>query len=441
MSTPFSAKKVVGKGSREETRPGVWRVRHNLGYDPISKRYVYSPWRTIHTTSKRELNAFAEDYKHELNAGMDVVAGASRVSVSSYLDLYHKGRKDLVKATYFSREDLLVREAQSLLGDTRLDAVSPTILRAVYTNAREKGILSESELFMVHALIKRALQQAVNDDLIAKNPASAVKVAQPEYKHRRSLTADEAKAFKRALLEEEACPHVVATLLLLETGCRRGEVLGLVWENVSLETRRVNIRQQLTSDGAITSPKSKMSRRQIAIGDRTADYLAAWKDAQSAALTKKGLKQTGKTFVANALQDVVVIGDDGQPALDEAGGPVVRLRDGHLDPHNFDRWFRNFCVDNGFGTYTKNVREKVYAGKRLVRGSGYEGITPHSLRHTQATLLIGNGTDWKTVQARLGHRDPSFTVRQYADAIESNDDKAAKDFDAIVDNEGAGKTS
>lgn len=57
---------VLGKGSREEIRPGVWRVRHNLGYDPISKRYVYSPWRTIHTTSKRELNAFAEDYKHEL---------------------------------------------------------------------------------------------------------------------------------------------------------------------------------------------------------------------------------------------------------------------------------------------------------------------------------------------------------------------------------------
>ncbi|MCH3942391.1 MAG: hypothetical protein LKE37_01525 [Atopobiaceae bacterium] len=45
----------------------MWRVRHNLGYDPISKRYVYSPWRTIHTTSKRELNAFTEDYKHELN--------------------------------------------------------------------------------------------------------------------------------------------------------------------------------------------------------------------------------------------------------------------------------------------------------------------------------------------------------------------------------------
>ena len=154
---------------------------------------------------------------------------------------------------------------------------------------------------MVHGLVKRALQQAVNDGLIAKNPAMAVKVAQPEYKHRHSLTADEPKAFKHTLLEEEACSHVVATLLLLETGCRRGEVLGLNWENVSLETCRVSIRQQLTSDGVITSPKSKMSRRQIAIGAGTADYLITWKETQRAAQAKKGLEQTGRTFVANAL--------------------------------------------------------------------------------------------------------------------------------------------
>lgn len=152
---------------------------------------------------------------------------------------------------------------------------------------------------MVHGLVKRALQQAVNDDLIAKNPAMAVKVAQPEYKHRHSLTADEPKAFKHTLLEEEACSHVVATLLLLETGCRRGEVLGLNWENVSLETCRVSIRQQLTSDGVITSPKSKMSRRQIAIGAGTADYLITWKETQRAAQQRRDSSSPRRRLSSN----------------------------------------------------------------------------------------------------------------------------------------------
>ncbi|WP_332247766.1 tyrosine-type recombinase/integrase [Collinsella tanakaei] len=105
---------------------------------------------------------------------------------------------------------------------------------------------------------------------------------------------------------------------------------------------------------------------------------------------------------------------------------------GNLDGHNFDRWFRNFCVDNDFGAYSVIKKEFTKNGKKHIRGTGYSGLVPHALRHTQATLLIGEGADIKTVQARLGHASPSTTLSIYSHAIESKDREAAEAFDSLV---------
>lgn len=71
-------------------------------------------------------------------------------------------------------------------------------------------------------------------------------------------------------------------------------------------------------------------------------------------------------------------------------------------------------------------------GKECVRGDRYVGLVPHALRHTQATLLIGEGMDVKTVQARLGHASPSTTLSIYSHAIKANDRRAADAFDRAI---------
>ena len=103
-----------------------------------------------------------------------------------------------------------------------------------------------------------------------------------------------------------------------------------------------------------------------------------------------------------------------------------------IQPRNFNRWFYDFCVDHGFGRYTRNVRAIKRGGKTLYRGEGYEGIVPHSLRHTQSTLLIGSGVDVKTVQARLGHSSPNLTLKQYTRVLSNNDQLAASQFDRLL---------
>ena len=58
-------------------------------------------------------------------------------------------------------------------------------------------------------------------------------------------------------------------------------------------------------------------------------------------------------------------------------------------------------------------------------GNGFEGLVLHELRHTQATLLLANGTDMKTVQVRMGHSSAAFTMDRYAHAVPEKDDQAA----------------
>ena len=67
------------------------------------------------------------------------------------------------------------------------------------------------------------------------------------------------------------------------------------------------------------------------------------------------------------------------------------------------------------------------------RKVGYAGLTPHGLRHTHATLLIGANNDVKTVSTRLGHSSVSLTLNVYADAIRKNDVSAAQSIAEILE--------
>ena len=101
---------------------------------------------------------------------------------------------------------------------------------------------------------------------------------------------------------------------------------------------------------------------------------------------------------------------------DEKGkrGPIAIA---HMDPNCFSRWFREWCSDYGFGQFREITHYIERDGKMYARGTKYSGLTPHMLRHTQATLLIGENVDIKTVSSRLGHSTVKLTLDTYAHAI------------------------
>lgn len=404
-------------------KPGTYRLYFSLGKDPKTGKYLRSSKRTVHCKSKnpnnwpKECENLLAEYRAELEGSQGREAGTR--SVAEYAEDFHALRKGSFKSPLaYAREGDYIRHICKLFGDLPLSDLRPDDIRHAYAEAQKSG-MSDGELYGTHVKLRQIMQDAVDNEFIVRNPCVPVKLPKPSYRERSPLTADEASRFLRCLLEEPVSAKTVGTMLLLQCGLRRGEMLGATWSDYDPEERTLRIAKQYTNDKTLRPPKSKMSRRTIAVNDMLADYLDRWKRVQCEQLKRYGLDQDRSTPIVNGIK--VVATDDGRR------GAIV-----NVDGHNFDRWFRDFCVDNAFGEYKNVTRSFTRNGKRHVRGTGYTGLVPHALRHTQATLLIGEGADVKTVQARLGHASPSTTLSVYSHAIEANDRKAADVFGALL---------
>ena len=415
--------RVIGNGSVYQVKEGVFQYRFNLGKDPKTGKYAYSPKRTLHCegmskrTQQAMLRKALEDYKEELNSG--IVREDGDRTVSEYAEDFHNLRAESFKSPLaYAREENYIRHIQDMFGHMRLSDLKPDDVRHIYAAARKSG-MSEAELHGTHVKLRQILQDAVDNELILRNPCTPVKLPKPTYRERAPLTAEEASRFLSCLMDEPLSAKAAGTMLLLQCGLRRGEMLGLTWGDIDFKQCTLSVSRQFTNDKTLRAPKSKMSRRTIAINDSLANYLTRWKSEQLVQLSQYTLSQGEETPVVNGIR--VVTTGDGKYAT------VV-----NVDGHNFDRWFRDFCVDNGFGKYENVSRTFARNGKKHTRGTHYSGLVPHALRHTQATLLIGEGADVKTVQARLGHASPSTTLSIYSHAIEANDRKAADAFGELI---------
>lgn len=417
--------KPSAKGYAEplKGKPGTYRLYFSLGQDPETGRYLRSRKRTVHCKSKnpknwpKECEKLLAAYRAELEGTKEREDGAR--SVSEYAEDFHALRRGSFKSPLaYAREGDYIRHIRELFGDTRLSDLRPDDIRHAYAEAQKCG-MSDGELHGTHVKLRQILQDAVDNEIIERNPCSPVKLSKPTYRERKPLTAEEAARFLGCLIEEPISAKAAGTMLLLQCGLRRGEMLGATWSDYDPKGRTLRIARQYTNDKALRPPKSKMSRRTIAVNGTLADYLDRWRTAQREELRSYGLDQDGNTPIVNGIK---VIAADG-----EKRACVV-----NVDGHNFDRWFRDFCVDNSFGEYKNVTRTFTRNGKQHIRGTGYSGLVPHALRHTQATLLIGGGADVKTVQARLGHASPNTTLHIYSHAIEANDRKAADAFGALI---------
>ena len=442
---------VIGRGTRQELRPGVWRIRHNMGRDPETGKYIRSPWRNVYTTRKSEVTAALEEYKRELNEGL--LDKDRNITVGEYAQKFHEMRANsgLSPLTY-KEEEREIKRICELFGNIKLINLKSLTIKEIYARIREEGLYSENILHDLHMRLKQILQEAINDDLITKNPCARISIPRPEPKERDSLTEEEAARLLSILETAPLDSRIIATYIMLMTGMRKGEVLGLTWKYVNFNVPDIYVAWQYTNDKKLRSPKSKKSKRHIGLEPDTVNYLATWKNIQARLLAEMGVKQTPDTPVVCRLTDAGVV------QASDCGNAIVAT---FSDPANFNRWFNGFCVDNGFGRYESvetTYVVKFHDGKRWqkrrmtkeeyydLKESGvpakyvksetdcknYTGLTPHILRHTHATLLIGAGTDLKTVQARLGHAQLSTTMDIYAHAIAAKDAEAAAAFNGVI---------
>jgi integrase len=202
----------------------------------------------------------------------------------------------------------------------------------------------------------------------------------------RVWSAEEVRRFLERTGDDD---HHPLWRLMLQTGMRRGEALGLRWRDLDLDRARLSVRQQLVRAGAAVAfgpPKTAAGRRQIALDKGTVAVLKAHKAAQREERLRWG------------------------PAYKD--GDLVFCRpDGH--PHDVDvisqRWDAS------------------------VARAGVARIRLHDARHTHATLLLQAGVPVKVVSERLGHSKTSLTQDVYQHVIPGMQEDAAARIGAVID--------
>lgn len=265
---------------------------------------------------------------------------------------------------------------------------------------------SEKTILHYHRLISVILRQATMDQLIPRNIASKEYMRAPRVSRKEATFLDDKQiAIVINALNNEPIKWRTAVSLLIYSGMRRGELMGLEWSDIDFENQIIHIRrtsQYVSKLGIITKDtKNASSERTIKLPKGAFKILKEYQHYCQSVKKEIGdywhdkitiTYGNGKTEVI--YNDRVFTTDNGEP----------------MNPDSVTDWVHKFVVKNNLPKFS-----------------------PHSLRHTNATLLIAHGMNIPTVSKRLGHSNVSTTTRIYTHAIQSADEKASEILSTKLD--------
>src|SRR5918995_4753831 len=205
-----------------------------------------------YVSGKTKTEAIKELRKVTADRDDGLVFDAQNLKLDDYLRRWLEDSvKDTVRNTTYERyEQIARRHITPTLGNVKLKDITPTHVRGMYKEKLQS--LSPRTVQYIHVTLHKALKQAVNDGLIPRNATEAVKPPQIRREEIRPLTSEQVKQ----LLDTARVDRLEALYTLaVHTGLRQGELLGLKWEDVDLESETLQVRRTLTTakDGPVLS--------------------------------------------------------------------------------------------------------------------------------------------------------------------------------------------
>lgn len=337
-------------------------------------------------SAKKKAEAFAATFEKECRAG---VITDSRRTFQSYCDyvLELKESRGAKHSTIVRYRELTSR-IYPAIGHIKLKDLRADHLNSLYTHLSQPGQnkrtgegLSAKTVLEHHRLISTVLEQATKDGLIPFNIAGRATLPKVQKKEVNYFQLEQVAAIREAL-ETEPIKWKVLVHLLLITGVRRGEILGLKWDKVDLEGNRLHICNNVlyTPDRGIyeDAPKTSTSDRFITVPLETVRLLRQYKTWQNEERLRLGSYYQYQSFVFSQ--------DNGNP----------------MHPDSVTDWLKKFSKRHGL-----------------------PHINPHAFRHTMASMLYFNGVDSVSISKRLGHAQVSTTANIYAHVMEEADQRNA----------------
>ncbi len=371
-------KRANGEGGARQRANGSWEWRVTL-----EDRRRFSGYGKTQSGAKRSCLAMVA------LAEQGVDPKAARQTVATFLSWW---LEDVIKPkvapkTHRTYADLVRLHVAPALGGTEINRLTAQQVMGLMRKL-EGAALSPRTVAHVRGVIRSALNHAVKLGVVARNVVDLTDPPRQVRAERHPFTAGEAKAL---LAAAEGDRLAAAWRLALTLGLRRGEILGLRWEDVDLGAATLRVARSLQRvDGVLAAkePKTARSRRTLALPPSLVAALREHRDRQG--LETKEAADRGRRWDGTGYVFVTPVGTP-------------------IDPDNFCKQFKNLLK-------AAELRDQRF----------------HDLRHAAATLMIRDGLPVNEVSAVLGHSQTSTTLNIYSHVLPDAHERVAAAMERVL---------
>ena len=379
----MAKRRANGEGNIRKRKDGRWEGRYTAGRDPETGKAIY----------RNVLGKTQAEVKEKLQAAIEAsksldVTRAGKYTVGEWMEVWfeHYAKVKVRPSSHQTYRGYIDNHIKPSIGSIPLEKLTSLDLQKLYKKLLEEGRvdrleskhqakgLSPKTVRNLHQILSSAMKLAQEQKLILSDPTEGCALPRLEHREMQTLPVEQLQSFLR-----EAKDSGVFGLYYLElaTGLRRGELLGLKWEDIDLERGDLRVKRQISriNGEVVEAPlKTKNAYRTLPLAADTIDVLKA---------------QRRKA------------GDSPWVFPSPTGGPI-------------------------------SPDSVLHMLHRVLKRAGLPRVRFHDLRHTFATLALQNGVDVKTVSGMLGHFSAGFTLDTYAHVTTASQRQAAKTMGSIL---------
>ena len=372
----MAKKRANGEGNIRKRKDGRWEGRFTAGHDPATGKQIVK-----NVLGKTQAEVKEKLKKALIETGQVDFTKSGKYTVGTWMDEWFENvaKIKVRPSSHQTYKGYIDNHIKPNIGNIPLEKLTTMDLQKFYRKLLNKGRverieskeqpkgLSAKTVRNINQVISSAMDLAVAQKIIPANPTNACELPKVEHQEMQTIPAEQLQAF---LDEARATGVYEMYYIALATGLRRGELLGLKWQDIDWKNGIIKVRRQVARvDGQIVEapPKTKNSYRAVSISPQAIEVLREQK------------RKTNDTYVFPSPN----------------GGPI--------SPDSVNNML-----------------------KRVLERAGIPKVRFHDLRHTFATIALQNGVDIKTVSGMLGHFSAGFTLDTYAHVTTAAQKEAAQ---------------
>lgn len=381
-----------------QKRGDSYSIRVSCGYDSKGKQVIRSmTWKPepkmTQKQIEKELNRQAVMFEEACNHGYQSKAIKFEVFAEEWFEEYAKPN---LRNTTYERMLQLRKRVYAAIGHMRMDKITPRQIQAFVNSLSKDGANERTGKPLAPKTIRHNLSfvsdvfaYAVKMGVVSDNPCAKVTLPKNEQTEKKIYTPEQVQKFL-TLLNDEPLKYRTFFNLMIYSGFRRGEMLGLEWKDVDFENNIISVRRTsnyTAKKGVYTdTTKTRKSQRTLKFPQEIMDMLKEYKAEQDEQALKCGDKwvETDRLYTKW----------NGEPM--QNGTPYF--------------WLGEFCEKHDLPFY---------------------GL--HSFRHLFASLLVNQGVDIVTVSGALGHSTVSTTGNIYCHMLEEAQAKVSDAVSSALD--------